>query len=233
MIAFLGDIHGSFGALYLFEQLLLKMLGDKLEEIVVLGDMGIWPESITNIPDFKSKISFIRGNHESYHLLAKWDTLDLPFHYWRDGETRKLYKYRFTALGGAYSIDRNLRVLNGTNCAAWFKEEVPDQGIATRIGKENKTDVLLMHGLPPELVTRVFPHIRLSGGENKELSPILRGTIPYIFCGHYHIFRDAHVQLGNDYSVNVVALPSWAPMTGKQFILLDEEGFYVVDPDKP
>jgi hypothetical protein len=232
MIAFLGDIHGSFDALYLFEELLRSVLGDELEEIVVLGDVGIWPETIIHIPDFKSRISFIRGNHESYPLLEEWDKLDLPLHYWKDGETRNLYNYRFTALGGAYSIDRHHRKLNGTDCAAWYREEIPNREMAEKVGTEDATDVLLTHALPPELAKRVFSRIKINSDENGELSPILYGTIPFIFCGHYHIYRDTRVQISEDYSLNIIALPSWAPMTGRQFILLDEDGFYVVDPDK-
>lgn len=147
MIFFTGDTHGQGDKL--LRHIRRFDLGAE-DVIVILGDAGFnYYCDGRDIP-FKRQINdtgvtafCIHGNHEqrpyalkAYHEVnwrsgvAYVEDAFPNLLFARDGEVYDLDGRQAIAIGGAYSVDKNLRLMAGAN---WFENEQPDATIRSRV----------------------------------------------------------------------------------------------------
>jgi len=213
MIYYTGDLHGVGHKLINFiEQHSIT----KDDVIVILGDAGFnYYGNDYGDKSLKKKINrlgitifSIHGNHEqrpemipSYHLkywnggqvYIEDDYPNLLFA--KDGELFNLDGNKSIVLGGAYSVDKFYRLLNGYH---WFDNEQPSEEIkhyaATNLEKcKWEVDTVLSHTCPYKYIpTEAFlPSIDQTLVDNsteKWLDDIENKlTYKYWLCGHWHI----------------------------------------------
>lgn len=127
-ILFSGDTHGDADHV---EWLILRASMVKADVVFVLGDFGIWDHldggRFTNAVSREAEkagipVLFLPGNHENYDLLFAWESskprLADGFYlikpgllYSPRGHRWTWHGTRFMSLGGAYSVDKQPRVL--------------------------------------------------------------------------------------------------------------------------
>lgn len=205
MIYITGDTHRDFSRLN-------NINFNKDDMLIILGDSGI-NYSLT-IEDYvvKSylnklgiKIFCVRGNHEerpaniaSYKeinmfggkVFIEKDYPNLIFA--KDGEVYNIGGKSILVIGGAYSVDKEYRIMYGYK---WFKDEQLTKEEMNRIIKKIKGkhyDIVLTHTCPYkyEPVEVFLPGIDQSKVD-KSMEYFLdnvEGSIEYDkwYCGHYH-----------------------------------------------
>ena len=174
--------------------------------MVQVGDFGYWEHTPAGqmfldtcnaiAKDFKTPIVFLDGNHENHPLL--WDVYaeaeKSPEGFWqiRPGVFYAPRGHRWTwgektflAVGGAYSIDRDWRVLGDSY---WLTEEITEEDVETA-SAGGKVDVMFSHDAPLSVSplppgARIFPETEPS---RKRLERIVEATRPDILVhGHFH-----------------------------------------------
>lgn len=206
-----GDIHGGLDLEKLEVDRFDKKGLSKDDYVVICGDCGlVWNEG-----DREKKLRawfdeqpyttlFVDGNHENFELLNRYPVED-----WNNGKVHRvgnsiLHLMRgqvfeiddrtFFTMGGATSVDRNMRVPG----ADWWPEEMPSRAEYAE-AKANlgacgrKVDIVLTHCAPSSLVPRVLGR---PGAHRDELTEWLErevaGKVTYSrwFFGHYHVDMD-------------------------------------------
>lgn len=209
-ILLVGDTHGDMEWIrYCFE----LAAANKYDKIFQLGDFGYWSDGFldkiaveikkTNIPFY-----WLDGNHEDFRLLKKWNYQKFDsFIEMRDGlfyspraHSWKWEGLTFMSLGGAYSIDRNWRVLG----ESWFtQEEITERDISNALLMD-KVDVLLSHDVPDfanidaEFIRRNRYYIKshVSYLHRTYLDRVVSNIYPnWVFHGHYHIRYSKNVKI--------------------------------------
>ena len=219
MIYLVADIHGDF-------QWLLRLIQrykEKLTEqdvLIVLGDMGIWDETLGALQllcdSVPFKTLFIDGNHESFPLIhsfpkeEKWggevrriagayylcrgEVFSLPC-----GETT----VRIATLGGGTSRDRDQR----TEGLDWFpEEEIGDEDVERLVENVKRVggiDYLLTHSPSATAKLQICAeHMNFVGKRMDALTPShsdrqVRNAISLLdaysfvcISGHEHIERE-------------------------------------------
>ncbi len=158
-LLFFGDTHGVFNTM---RETLLRLRPDAA---FVAGDFGYWKKR-----DFDPKagrgfrhdelrtlpcpVFFCDGNHENFRLLRRLTKgrmgggpvrVRKNLYYMPRGSVLELFGRRILFVGGAYSIDKALRVPGKT----WFEEE-------TLTAEETET---ILRNLPhPETIDTVISH---------------------------------------------------------------------------
>ena len=124
-IIVLGDIHGNFSWLN-------KFIAQENPDIILqCGDMGYYPtwSLYIEIVSPNTKIYWCDGNHEDYNAINKLlqtnprgpIEIQPNVFYMPRGEVLKLSNNRNVLFaGGAYSIDKHLRIEG----VSWFPEEI-------------------------------------------------------------------------------------------------------------
>ena len=162
-----GDTHGRFERIACFCRDNHTTLGDVL---IILGDAGV--NYYLNHRDEKLKqyidtmpvtLLCTHGNHEArltaalgYEEAERFGARVMvqPEHpnllFALDGEVYELAGRSCIAIGGAYSIDKQYRILRG---AAWWPDEQPDEEIKRRVESALArrgwhVDVVLSHTTP-------------------------------------------------------------------------------------
>ena len=109
------------------------------------------------------------------------------------GQVYTLEDKKIFTFGGAYSIDRNDRILN----QSYWQEELPSpdeyrEAIRNLKEHDNRVDYILAHTAPREMVRRMCftPH-----PEEMELSGFLEYILYEVehrhwYCGHWHMDKD-------------------------------------------
>lgn len=181
MIIITGDVHSQkarFSEAFISEEPMLT----ENDYVIVCGDFGFIffnnePEGIIvdevkkqALDELEKKpynILFVDGNHENFHALNKY-----PEEIWHGGRVHRIRKNilhlmrgqvftiedkTFFTLGGAYSIDRDGRILN----YSYWEEEIPsiEETEKARANLEkhgNKVDYILTHQAPPDIITEIF-----------------------------------------------------------------------------
>lgn len=205
----LGDMHGDLGAARKQVER-ARATGVEFDTIIQVGDAGVgpWPTNrgregprdrlgpgLARIArDLDVTWLITPGNHENY------DTIDaLPF----DNEGRRVLDdrvlilprghrftlggVRFGSLGGAFSIDANLRV---PGRSWWRQERITDADVAA-LGTE-PLDVLVTHDVPEGTAVRVqfrLPaHLDAESRKDRELiTRAVQRTRPHlVLAGHWH-----------------------------------------------
>lgn len=162
-----GDVHGDFSGL---QQWCSTMKPMKKDIIVILGDVAL--NYFGDNKDFQRKklvnaigpqIFCIHGNHEQrpkdaggYELIdwhggKAWIQSEFPnLIFAKDGEIYELNGKKVVVLGGAYSVDKELRLLRGYK---WFPKEQPSDEIKKFAEKQLaatdwKVDAVFSHTCP-------------------------------------------------------------------------------------
>ena len=211
MIYITGDTHRDFDRI---RQFCLEKGTTRNDVIIILGDAGIneqnpmrdrmLKEDLAGLP---ATLFCVYGNHEQrperlpgYHP-APWrggqvyvedDFPNLLFA--RDGELYDLDGIRAIVIGGAYSVDKMLRIARGLG---WWPDEQPSPEIRARVEAKLaalnwKVDVVLSHTVPLKYEpTEVFlpglDQSRVDKSTETWLDDI-ESQLDYRgwFAGHYH-----------------------------------------------
>lgn len=185
--------------------------------IIILGDAGInyWLDDLDNLKkDYLTKFGYtyycVQGNHEEAPqnvpgLITEWDDdvngyvyVDFEYpniRYFINGAEYKINDKTFLVLGGAYSVDKEFRLMRGWH---WFKDEQISPEEMSEIFeniKDNTYDYVLSHTCPYSWrpIDKFLPSIdqsKVDSRTEKWLEKI-NNNIEFDtwFCGHYHIFR--------------------------------------------
>jgi len=207
-----GDTHGSFSRIKAF----CEEYGTTAEDVmIILGDAGI--NYFRGAKDSKLKYTLtklpitllcIHGNHEIRpHRIPSYDKIQwnggMVYHenlypnilFAVDGEIYNLDGLRCIAIGGAYSIDKNYRIMMGYG---WWEDEQPSEEIMQKTEKiltEHSVDTILSHTCPLKYEPlEVF----LSGVDQSKVDKSTEEWLDKIeestryqrwYCGHYHISK--------------------------------------------
>lgn len=205
MVYITGDTHREFSRLN-------NIHFNKNDMLIILGDAGInyyLNETDNKIKEalgkYNIKLFCIRGNHEerpenikSYKEIDKFGGkvfIEEAYPYImfaKDGEIYNIDGKNILVIGGAYSIDKNYRLMYGYQ---WFKDEQLTEEEMNNIFDKVKNkhfDIVLTHTCPYKYEPReVFlPGIDQSK-EDKKMEHFLdkiEENISYDkwYCGHYH-----------------------------------------------
>lgn len=211
MIYITGDTHGSFERIKTFCE---KMGTTKEDILIILGDAGInfsggerdkfKKEYLEKIP---VTLFCIHGNHERrpYNIKTYKEKLryggtvyaeeEYPsLLFAKDGEIFDLNGKKTIVMGGAYSIDKMMRLMFG---GGWWPDEQPSEEIKQYVesqldGVNWKVDVVLSHTTPRKYEpTEVF----LKGVDQDDVDKSTEDWLDSIedrldykkwYAGHYH-----------------------------------------------
>ncbi len=205
MIYITGDTHRDFSRLYDLET-------NENDMLIILGDVGINYFLDENdikykeyLKRFKLKIFCVRGNHEerpenikSYKekkmfggkVFIEENYPNLIFA--KDGEVYNIDDKSVLVIGGAYSVDKEYRLLYGSK---WFENEQLSEDEKEKILKKVKGkhfDIVLTHTCPfkyepKEVFLQGLDQSKVDKSMEKFLNEI-EETISYDkwYCGHYH-----------------------------------------------
>lgn len=162
-----GDTHGSFSHI---EEFCERNHTTKDDVLVVLGDSGINYFEDFRDEELKKRLAklpitllCIHGNHEQRpyaiptYQEEMWNggivykEMDYPnLLFAKDGEIYDLFEIKMIVIGGAYSVDKYVRIIRGWK---WFKNEQPSNEIKTYVEKKLsevnwEVDIVLSHTCP-------------------------------------------------------------------------------------
>ena len=209
MIYFTGDTHGGYRSIIKFANRFHLL---RTDVIVILGDAGYNyyggerdAEAKLHLSHVKPTILCIHGNHEirpanipSYKMKEwnggiVWYEEEYPnLLFAKDGEIYTLNGLNYLAIGGAYSVDKHLRLRRG---AGWWEDEQPSDEIKRYVEEQIRThrvDVILSHTCPRKYIpTEVFlPMVDQSTVDNSTEIWLdqIEEAVNYKawYCGHWH-----------------------------------------------
>lgn len=204
-----GDVHGEFDYL---EDLIEST---PCFAVIVAGDFGFWKappfaphpngqQFIHQYYDFEVPVYFVDGNHEDHNSLeqlveihGKNSPIDIGSNCWyiprgcvfqlTNPVTNKTIS--ILGLGGAYSIDKHLRVAN----VSWFEQEQLRHKDIIDLQPRDDIDIIVSHTCPEVILKRVaktcnIPYNRIIERQTEKL---LDGVFDIIkpkrwVFGHWH-----------------------------------------------
>lgn len=219
MVYITGDIHGSPRRLKLFFLAPNGQGGtqEPRDIVIILGDAGFnysgdeqdrAAKAVLHRYGNRTEYLCIHGNHEmrpqgipSYHerewhggiVYVENEFPNLLFA--KDGEVYEIGGRKCLVIGGAYSVDKEYRLLRG---APWFADEQPDTETKARVeaqlrARDYRIDAVLSHTCP----RKYEPVEAFLGGFDQSL--VDKSTEDWLdeieerltykrwYCGHYHI----------------------------------------------
>lgn len=212
MIYVTGDLHGDMNRLRMIEKTLAE--GDYL---IVCGDFGFIyydnEDEERTLDEIKSRgytVCFIDGNHENFAKLNQY-----PREMWHGGRIHRIRKNvvhlmrgqvyeiggsTFYTMGGAYSIDRAIRVKD----VSYWEEELPSNADYRESGQNLRAagmqvDYVLTHTAPQSVIRELGMKCR-TGYAPDAHDAELTGHLEWIaidvqyrqwFFGHWH--EDAEI----------------------------------------
>jgi 3-oxoacid CoA-transferase subunit A len=195
------------------------MKTDKNDILVILGDVGInyigkdthkYPRNLSDeglkkiINELPVTLFCIHGNHEirpesltTYEeriwnngtVYIEPEFPDILFA--RDGEIYKLNGKRCIVIGGAYSVDKEYRLLKDMG---WWADEQPSAEVKKQVeerlaAEKFKIDIVFSHTCPYKYVHQIFPFVYkdVDNSTEKWLDTI-ENQLDYSrwYCGHMH-----------------------------------------------
>jgi len=210
MIYYTGDIHGSADALVRF------CINKNLQQndvVILLGDVGAnyyggkRDQRLKEIfAELAPTFLCIHGNHEmrpgtiESYILKEWcggtvwyETAYPNLLFAKDGEIYTIEGLCHIAIGGAYSVDKYYRLMQGFG---WWQDEQPSEEIKEYVERQLAThtvDVILSHTCPYkyEPIEMFLPGIDQSTVDTSTelwLDQIEEKTeYKAWYCGHWHI----------------------------------------------
>lgn len=207
-----GDTHRDFERIKLFCS---ENKTTKDDVLIILGDVGV--NYFGGIKDLTIKHSLsklpitlfcIHGNHEerpfnieTYEEVQMFDGkvyFEKEFDnliFAKDGEIYNFNGMNSIVIGGAYSVDKFYRIVNGLH---WFKDEQPSEKIKKYVEKQLKSkkwkiDLVLSHTCPfnyrpTEAFLPIVNQNIIDNSTEKWLQKI-ESKLDYKkwYCGHFHI----------------------------------------------
>lgn len=209
MIYLTGDIHGDPQRIVDFSQ--REQLTDK-DVIILLGDVGANyfggdRDKLVKraLDECGPKMLCVHGNHEmrpwnvpgyeleEWHGGKVWVQKDFPnLLFAKDGEIFDLDGLKCIAIGGAYSVDKPMRLARGYG---WWEDEQPSDEIKKYVEcqlRENDIDVILSHTCPLKYVPveMFLPGInpRKVDDRTEQWLDVIEDSFDYKawYCGHWH-----------------------------------------------
>lgn len=205
MIYITGDIHRDFSRIY-------KLKKDSDNMLIVLGDVGInyyLNEEDKNYKEYLKELNLklfcVRGNHEERpenistykevemfggKVLIEEEYPNLIFA--KDGEIYNIDGKKILVIGGAYSVDKQYRLLHGYK---WFKDEqLTKKEMDTILDKVKGKhfDIVLTHTCPYKYEPR---EVFMQGLDQSKVDKSMEQFLDKIeeninydkwYCGHYH-----------------------------------------------
>lgn len=205
MIYITGDTHRDFSQIYKLEK-------DTDNMLIVLGDVGInyyLNEEDKNYKEYlkklKLKLFCVRGNHEERpenistykevemfggKVFIEEEYSNLIFA--KDGEIYNIDGKKILVIGGAYSVDKQYRLLHGYK---WFKDEQLTKKEMDTILEKVKGkhfDIVLTHTCPYKYEPR---EVFMQGLDQSKVDKSMEHFLDKIeeninydkwYCGHYH-----------------------------------------------
>ena len=203
-----GDTHANVRRLLIIDD--SEMTKDDI--VIVLGDFGVIWEKDSQMTDTVLELlseknftlAFLDGNHENFPEIARLEKETywnggkiglLPYgiiHLLR-GEIYNINGKSILVIGGAYSVDKEYRLLKGWR---WFKDEQPNKEIVKyiekQITKQRHFDIVLTHTCPIKTEPRhmFLPFIDQSKVD-KTTELLLQRIADWItfdnwYFGHFH-----------------------------------------------
>lgn len=209
-----GDTHGDFKRIAEFCD---KHNTTKDDVICILGDAGInyylgkkdylLKEFLKDLP---ITLFCIHGNHEERpQNIPSYDEKEwnngIVFYeedypnilFAKDGEIFNINGKTILVIGGAYSVDKEYRLMNGWS---WFKDEQPNdeikQYVKEQIKKQKHFDIVLSHTCP---ITKQPTHMFLSWLDQSKVDKSTERFLQDIadkidfdswYFGHFHGIGD-------------------------------------------
>ncbi|MDO4555558.1 MAG: metallophosphoesterase [Lachnospiraceae bacterium] len=161
-----GDTHGGFSRI---EDFCFKHNTTKDDVLIILGDAGINYLGVRDI-ELKRKLASlpitlfcIHGNHEQrpeslpYYHLTQWQDGNVYIEdaypnllFAKDGEIYNFNGHKTIVIGGAYSVDKDIRIANHWG---WWENEQPSEEIKAyteaQLEKNDWTiDMVFTHTVP-------------------------------------------------------------------------------------
>ena len=211
MVYITGDTHRDFRRVAAFCDTVQSTKDDIL---IILGDAGINYYDEQKDDDLKCLLSelpitlfCIHGNHEKRPetILAYQETnwrggnvyIEPKFPsllFAKDGEVYELDGKRCIAIGGAYSVDKQIRLENNWG---WWQDEQPSPDIKNRVEHRLEAegwtiDIVFSHTCPMKYIPR---EVFLSGIDQSTVDNSTENWLDKIdyklsyscwYCGHYH-----------------------------------------------
>lgn len=205
MIYITGDTHRDFSRIYKLEKDIDNML-------IVLGDVGInyyLNEEDKNYKEYlkklKLKLFCVRGNHEERpENISTYKEVEMfggkvfieeeypNLIFAKDGEIYNIDGKKILVIGGAYSVDKQYRLLHGYK---WFKDEqLTKEEMNTILDKVKGKhfDIVLTHTCPYKYEPR---EVFMQGLDQSKVDKSIEHFLDKIeeninydkwYCGHYH-----------------------------------------------
>jgi hypothetical protein len=235
-----GDIHGrSFALRACFERASVE----GCDAVIQLGDFGWWPhvewgfnfieEAKEMIAEFSLPLYFLDGNHDNHPDLWRSHTSITPegfhvlskdFFYIPRGLRFEWSGVTFLALGGGFSIDKDMRE---PGKSWWPTELLSQEEIFRAIDPSGPSvDIVLSHECPEGVNLGISLYkIELAEKSRKDVRRIVDHTRPHtLFHGHYHIRRDTrYFNPHTGLSVEVFSLAHQEDLDGMIYLLDLEE----------
>lgn len=177
-----GDSHGNA---HFIEHLCKVATVNKCELIVQVGDFGLWPgpsgkkfllKANKLLTDARLELWWLDGNHEDHARIEEWSKRENFYtelqpvtsriHYMPRGYRFELDGLKFMALGGAWSIDKDMRT---PNVSWWPQEELTHADYMRATADADPIDVLLSHDMPARKEAYAyFPFMAEGGDSNRQ-----------------------------------------------------------------
>lgn len=205
MIYITGDTHRDFSRIYKLEK-------DSDNMLIVLGDVGInyyLNEEDKNCKEHLKKLNLklfcVRGNHEERpENISTYKEVEMfgekvfieeeypNLIFAKDGEIYNIDGKKILVIGGAYSVDKQYRLLHGYK---WFKDEqLTKKEMDTILDKVKGKhfDIVLTHTCPYKYEPR---EVFMQGLDQSKVDKSMEHFLDKIeeninydkwYCGHYH-----------------------------------------------
>ncbi len=186
MILILGDVHGQFVVINEQIKFACENLQKDIEAVIVLGDMGIYKETVHGFFDvhkqeFLRKVYFLDGNHEDfanfYRLIENHED---SMTFLPRGHITSICDIKFLSLGGASYMDAlnsppgsEIKDCEINRCLEYSPDEI---------------DAIITHDCPCDIGVPNSPGFEFHGPPGfKRSGEILTHFAPrQWFFGHHH-----------------------------------------------
>lgn len=201
-ILLVGDLHGEA---FWFRQAYQRALDEGASAIIQVGDFGLMRENEHLFREIAAEFTlpfyFIDGNHDDCERWSNYEHVVAVFRahnlfYIPRGSVFEVDDRKFLCVGGAASIDKEIRLRNGWHWTP--KENISDDFVDTILEKMHGVtiDAMITHAPPLSVADRFFDSIeKIKFGVGldwfdpnmKRIEHIWKTLgSPRLYCGHMH-----------------------------------------------